>query len=195
MPPPSTAHETTDAALRSDIRRLGRQLGNTLVRQHGQHLLDNVEQVRMLARRLRQKGDGTDISWELADLLGDADTDEAILLVRAFTVYFHLANVAEQVHRIEDLNTGAPRQAHRIDETVRSLVEHGVNPVEIADLVNRTELRPVFTAHPTEASRRAILEKLAGIAELIEKRSEHRRTEGDLRRMDRRVEELIEAEP
>ena len=193
MPPPSTAHETTDAALRSDIRRLGHQLGNTLVRQHGQHLLDNVEQVRMLARRLRQKGDGTDISWELADLLGDADTDEAILLVRAFTVYFHLANVAEQVHRIEDLNTGAPRQAHRIDETVRSLVEHGVNPVEIADLVNRTELRPVFTAHPTEASRRAILEKLAGIAELIEKRSEHRRTEGDLRRMDRRVEELIEA--
>ena len=193
MPPPSTAHETTDAALRSDIRRLGHQLGNTLVRQHGQHLLDNVEQVRMLARRLRQKGDGTDISWELADLLGDADTDEAILLVRAFTVYFHLANVAEQVHRIEDLNTGAPRQAHRIDETVRSLVEHGVNPVEIADLVNRTELRPVFTAHPTEASRRAILEKLAGIADLIEKRSEHRRTEGDLRRMDRRVEELIEA--
>ncbi|HBL07649.1 MAG TPA: phosphoenolpyruvate carboxylase, partial [Acidimicrobiaceae bacterium] len=163
------------------------------MRQHGQHLLDNVEQVRMLARRLRQKGDGTDISWELADLLGDADTDEAILLVRAFTVYFHLANVAEQVHRIEDLNTGAPRQAHRIDETVRSLVEHGVNPVEIADLVNRTELRPVFTAHPTEASRRAILEKLAGIADLIEKRSEHRRTEGDLRRMDRRVEELIEA--
>ena len=75
MPPPSTAHETTDAALRSDIRRLGRQLGNTLVRQHGQHLLDNVEQVRMLARRLRQKGDGTDISWELADLLGDADTN------------------------------------------------------------------------------------------------------------------------
>jgi len=193
MPPPSTAHETTDAALRSDIRRLGHQLGNTLVRQHGQHLLDNVEQVRMLARRLRQKGDGTDISWELADLLGDADTDEAILLVRAFTVYFHLANVAEQVHRIEDLNTGAPRQAHRIDETVRSLVEHGVSPVEIADLVNRTELRPVFTAHPTEASRRAILEKLAGIADLIEKRSEHRRTEGDLRRMDRRVEELIEA--
>jgi phosphoenolpyruvate carboxylase len=193
MPPPSTAHETTDAALRSDIRRLGHQLGNTLVRQHGQHLLDSVEQVRMLARRLRQKGDGTDISWELADLLGDANTDEAILLVRAFTVYFHLANVAEQVHRIEDLNTGAPRQAHRIDETVRSLVEHGVSPVEIADLVNRTELRPVFTAHPTEASRRAILEKLAEIAELIEKRSEHRRTEGDLRRMDRRVEELIEA--
>ena len=101
--------------------------------------------------------------------------------------------MAEQVHRIEDLNTGAPRQAHRIDETVRSLVEHGVSPVEIADLVNRTELRPVFTAHPTEASRRAILEKLAEIAELIEKRSEHRRTEGDLRRMDRRVEELIEA--
>ena len=102
----SHTHETTDAALRSDIRRLGTQLGDTLVRQHGRDLLDSVESVRALARRVRQDADGTDVSRELTDLLGSADNNEAILLVRAFTVYFHLANVAEQVHRIEDLNTG-----------------------------------------------------------------------------------------
>ncbi|MBC8194957.1 MAG: phosphoenolpyruvate carboxylase [Acidimicrobiia bacterium] len=186
-------HEKTDAALRSDIRRLGNQLGDTLVRQHGRDLLNSVERVRTLARRVRQDADGTDISRELADLLGSAETDEAILLVRAFTVYFHLANVAEQVHRIEDLNTGAPGAERHFDETVRSLVDAGVPPSEISDLLNRTELRPVFTAHPTEASRRSILDKLARIAEHIEERSEHRRTEADRERIDRRIEELIEA--
>jgi len=186
-------HEKTDAALRSDIRRLGNQLGDTLVRQHGRDLLDSVERVRALARRVRQDADGTDISRELADLLGSAETDEAILLVRAFTVYFHLANVAEQVHRIEDLNTGAAGAERHFDETIRSLVDEGVAPSEISDLLNRTELRPVFTAHPTEASRRSILDKLARIAEHIEDRSEHRRTEADRERIDRRIEELIEA--
>ena len=116
-------HETTDAALRSDIRRLGTQLGDTLVRQHGRDLLDSVESVRALARRVRQDADSTDVSRELTDLLGSADNDEAILLVRAFTVYFHLANVAEQVHRIEDLNTGVGGVEKRFDETIRSLVE------------------------------------------------------------------------
>ena len=130
---------------------------------------------------------------ELADLLGSADNDEAILLVRAFTVYFHLANVAEQVHRIEDLNTGIGGVEKHFDETIRSLVEAGVQPSEISDLINRTELRPVFTAHPTEASRRSILSKLATIADHLEDRSEHRRTEADRRRIDRRIEELIEA--
>ena len=186
-------HETTDAELRSDIRRLGNQLGDTLVRQHGRDLLDSVERVRALARRVRQDADGTNVSRELADLLGSADNDEAILLVRAFTVYFHLANVAEQVHRIEDLNTGAGGVEKHFDETIRSLVEAGVHPSEISDLVNRTELRPVFTAHPTEASRRSILGKLAMIADHLEGRSEHRRTESDRQRIDRRIEELIEA--
>ena len=186
-------HETTDAALRSDIRRLGTQLGDTLVRQHGRDLLDSVESVRALARRVRQDADSTDVSRELTDLLGSADNDEAILLVRAFTVYFHLANVAEQVHRIEDLNTGVGGVEKRFDETIRSLVEAGVEPSEISDLINRTELRPVFTAHPTEASRRSILSKLATIADHLEDRSEHRRTTADRQRIDRRIEELIEA--
>ncbi|HCV36732.1 MAG TPA: phosphoenolpyruvate carboxylase [Acidimicrobiaceae bacterium] len=189
----SSTHETTDVALRSDIRRLGTQLGATLVRQHGKNLLDTVERVRALARRVRQDANGNDISRELADLLGNADNDEAILLVRAFTVYFHLANVSEQVHRIEDLNTEIADVEQNFGETIRSLVDAGVEPCEISELINRTELRPVFTAHPTEASRRSILSKLATIAELLEDRSEQRRTEADRQRIDRRIEELIEA--
>jgi len=190
---PDRGSEPSDTALRSDIRRLGHQLGNTLVRQHGESLLDAVERVRMLTRNLRDQGSNEDVTAELHELFDDTDVAHAILLVRAFTVYFHLANVAEQVHRIEDLNSGSPNFANQFEETVQALADSGIAPQEISNLVARAELRPVFTAHPTEASRRAILDKLAMVSRLIEQRSESRRTEADRRRIDRRVEELVEA--
>ena len=200
--PPETAdpsansaedHTGADAALRTDIRRLGHQLGNSLVRQHGETLLETVEKVRRLARDLRKEGGREGSTAELTRLLADADADQAIQLVRAFTMYFHLANVAEQVHRIEDLNIGGTRADSHFDETVRRLVDSGIPPADIAALVNRVDFQPVFTAHPTEASRRSILNKLARISDLVEERTEPWRTSADQRRIDRRIDELIEA--
>ena len=188
-----TRAETADAALRADIRRLGHQLGDTLIRQHGKDLLDTVEEVRHLAQRLRQTGTPTGVTAELTDLLAGLDGDRAIHLVRAFTVYFHLANIAEQEHRIEDLNVGATRAGSHFGETVRSLLDSGVTAAEIGDLVNRADFRPVFTAHPTEASRRSILNKLATIADLLEERGDTRSTQIQCDRIDRRIDEMIEA--
>ena len=90
----SSPHEATDAALRADIRRLGPQLGNTLVRQYGPQLLDTVERVRSLSRDLRSLESGDSGTRRLAELFDNTDPAEANLLIRAFTVYFHLANVA-----------------------------------------------------------------------------------------------------
>ncbi|MBT6969683.1 MAG: hypothetical protein HN897_08115, partial [Actinobacteria bacterium] len=87
--PQSTS--TADAALRADIRRLGHQLGGTLVRQHGQELLDLVELVRQSAQKLRQNDAPEGVTQSLTALLADTDAQQAIALVRAFTVYFHLA--------------------------------------------------------------------------------------------------------
>ena len=185
--------EAADAALRADIRRLGHQLGDTLVRQHGQALLDTVEEVRHLAQRLRQTGGPTGVTAELTDLLAGLDGDRAIHLVRAFTVYFHLANIAEQEHRIEDLNVGGSRAGNHFGQTVRSLLDSGVTAPEIGDLVNRSDFRPVFTAHPTEASRRSILNKLATIADLLKARGDVRCTQIERERIDRRIDEMIEA--
>ena len=185
--------ETADAALRADIRRLGHQLGDTLVRQHGQALLDTVEEVRHLAQRLRQAGGPTGVTAELTDLLAGLDGDRAIHLVRAFTVYFHLANIAEQEHRIEDLNVGGSRAGNHFGQTVRSLLDSGVTAPEIGDLVNRSDFRPVFTAHPTEASRRSILNKLTTIADLLKARGDARCTQIERDRIDRRIDEMIEA--
>ncbi len=179
-----------DSALRSDIRRLGGQLGDALIRQQGPDLLERVEQVRVLARELRQ---GNDADQQLAELLADVEVVDAIQLVRAFTTYFHLANTAEQVHRIDDLTETHAARGNRFGETVERLIDQGFSPAEVSDAANQSELRPVFTAHPTEASRRSILDKLAEIAVLIEQRHHADNDEGSQRRIDRRVDELIDA--
>ena len=98
---------TKDDALRSDIRRLGNQLRNSLVRQHGPGLLELVEQVRDLGKSSR-RGGHEDSGDELRDLLAKLETAEVIPLVRAFTTYFYLANVSEQVHRIDQLAPDDP---------------------------------------------------------------------------------------
>ena len=89
--PPAT---DAQAGLRREIRELGGLLGRTLVRQEGQELLDQVERIRHLIRADRDSA---------AALLAEVEASEAIKLVRAFTTYFHLANVAEQVHRGREL--------------------------------------------------------------------------------------------
>jgi phosphoenolpyruvate carboxylase len=178
-----------DAVLRSDIRRLGAQLGDALVRQHGPGLLERVERVRAIARELRREQAST---ADLAAALDDVDLVDAIHLVRAFTTYFHLANTAEQVHRIDELKS-ARSQDRRFPETVARLLALGHSEQEVLDAARRLDLRPVFTAHPTEASRRSILDKLAEIAVLIEQRAEARDGETERRRIDRRVDELVDA--
>ena len=178
-----------DTALRNDIRRLGTQLGLALVRQHGPELLEQVEQVRTHASRLHRDGES---GPDLIDHLTDVDLVEAILLVRAFTVYFHLANTAEQVHRIEHLNANPRTSNRRFGETVAKLQAGGVPDSEIIETTRSLDLRPVFTAHPTEASRRSILDKLAEIAVLIEERNESSAGTSDKARIDRRIDELID---
>ncbi len=177
--------------LRDDIRRLGRQLGEAVARQEGDGFLTLVEEVRVLARRLRRDGD-TEAGAALTDLLAHASLVDAIRLVRAFTTYFHLANVAEQVHRIDDLNI-KKEGTGRFEATVKDLIGRGFTPEQIESALAKTALRPVFTAHPTEASRRSILDKLAEIAQLIERRGADRSTSSEHRRLDRRVDELLDA--
>ena len=179
-----------DSALRRDIRRLGAQLGDALVRQHGPGLLERVEQVRRLARGLRRSEED---STALAELLAGVDVADAGLLARAFTVYFHLANTAEQVHRIDDLTEKRAAGSNRFGEMVGRLRQMGFAEDEIVSTVNSTELRPVFTAHPTEASRRSILDKLAEISSLIEQRAHSGADDTARRRADRRMDELIDA--
>jgi phosphoenolpyruvate carboxylase len=179
-----------DAALRADIRRLGTQLGDSLVRQEGKELLDLVEQVRTTTRIV--DGDGTGPSRELDELLDALDIGMMSTLGRAFTAYFYLANVAEQAHRLDEFAVRTAGDRGWMERTIDQIERAGLDRDDIEDLLDRLEVRPVFTAHPTEASRRSILTKLNVIAALIERRLDTRVTEADKRRIDRRLAETID---
>ena len=152
------ATNRADAELRAEIRRLGVILGQTLAEVEGQDLLDRVESVRQM---VREDPEGA------ARTLDELELVDAIRLARAFSTYFNLANVAEQVFRAKEL--AADRQA-----TGGALVRaaHRISAAEIPGReitvgFGRINTRPVFTAHPTEAARRSVLLKIRRIADLL----------------------------
>ncbi|WP_435056637.1 phosphoenolpyruvate carboxylase [Streptomyces noursei] len=165
-----------NGALRADIRRLGDLLGETLVRQEGQDLLDLVEQVRALTR-----SDGE----AAARLLGETDLITAAKLVRAFSTYFHLANVTEQVHRGRELRARRASEGSILARTADMLKD--ADPEHLRATARNLGVRPVFTAHPTEAARRSVLTKLRKIAELLD-----RTDAADRRRVDLRLAENVD---
>ncbi|HSL57657.1 MAG TPA: phosphoenolpyruvate carboxylase [Acidimicrobiales bacterium] len=177
-----------DAALHADLERVGHQLVACLERQEGPGFVALVEEVRGLAARERE-GDPS-AGDELRVALDELAVDDAATLVRALTLRFRLANAIEQVHRVEDQHTKA---AAGVDggmaAVVARLAEAGVSGEQVTELLSRTDVRPVFTAHPTEASRRSVLGKLGEVTALIADRN--RSTEPA--RIDRRVDQLIEA--
>ncbi|CAN2174591.1 Ppc Phosphoenolpyruvate carboxylase [Candidatus Nanopelagicaceae bacterium] len=150
-----------DALLRSDVRKLGDLLGQSLVRQEGQGLLDLVESVR--------KDGGV-------ELLEKLSVEDSVQLVRAFSTYFHLANVAEQVHRARVLaqqraagGSWLSRAIDKIEEAYKTQTPgHEFTHAQLEQWISELMVRPVFTAHPTEAARRSILNKLGEIAKLLD---------------------------
>ncbi|MEX2620641.1 MAG: phosphoenolpyruvate carboxylase [Egibacteraceae bacterium] len=182
------ASESGDIRLRADIRRLASLLGETLVRQHGEELLELVEQVRLLGKAALASPEA---GGQLQDLLETIDLDRAIALARAFTTYFHLANIAEQTHRIGEL---AEKEADEssLAAAVERIGAADLAPAEISGVLARLELRPVFTAHPTEASRRSVLTKLQRVADLLAVRNDPRAPPQEIERVDRRLDEIIE---
>jgi len=178
-----------DAGLRRDIRTLGTLLGQTLVRQEGEQLLELVEHVRTLMRTDRDAAAG---------VLALLDTDSATRLVRAFTTYFYLVNVAEQVHRGRELAATRVEAGTWLSQAIDRIQAGGHTTAEVAEDLRRINLRPVFTAHPTEAARRSVLTKIRRIASLLDEWERAYGPDGHAidpvaeRRVHRRLEELVD---
>ena len=105
-------------------------------------------------------------------------------LVRAFTAYFHLANITEQVHRGRALTRAREEEGGWIEQAVARIADAGIAPEEVGEILRQVGVRPVFTAHPTEVARRSTIDKLRRVAALLEEPDTPRRT--------RRLEEAIE---
>jgi phosphoenolpyruvate carboxylase len=170
--PDASADTSPDRELRRDIRRVTSILGDTLARVEGPELLALVEEVRAHAKEDR------------LDQLPDFDLDTITRLVRAFTAYFHLANITEQLHRGRASMQARAREGGWIEQAVARIADAAVDADEVAEILEHVALRPVFTAHPTEVARRSTIDKLRRVASLLEEPESPRRT--------RRLAEAVE---
>jgi phosphoenolpyruvate carboxylase len=155
------------APLRRDMRLLGRLLGQVLEEAGGPELLADVERLRRATIALRAAdGARRQARARVVELVAGFDLDRAELVARAFTVYFQLVNLAEEQHRVRTL-----RERRRQGGQVRESFEAAVTEVReaagdggLAGLLDRLEIVPVLTAHPTEARRRAVVDALRRVA-------------------------------
>ena len=156
----SSPADNTD--LRNDVRRLADLLGQTLARQEGDELLSLVESVRLAVRQ----GEQDQILSKLTD-------SQTISLVRAFGHFFNLANVAEQVNRSKVLanekNTTGSWLSRAVDNILAAQkISKDFDQKDLQTWIDNFSVRPVFTAHPTEAARRSVLGKMTTISELLQ---------------------------
>ena len=148
--------------LRNDVRRLADLLGQTIARQESEQLLSLVESLRLSVREGKED-----------QILSKLDDTQTISLVRAFSNYFNLANVDEQVNRSKVLAEAHQSGGSWLSKTVDNILKaqkdgKDFDVKELQVWIDNFSVRPVFTAHPTEAARRSVLSKMTTIAQLLE---------------------------
>ena len=202
-PPPAARarieREQAPAPLRRDVRLLSSVLGQVLVESEGPELLADVERLRHAAIELRTSADRPAQLDRVVGLVAGFDLDRAESVARAFTVYFQLVNLAEEHYRVRILRERGRRQrpagepgagdsSAPVRESLAAAVAEvrgGAGEAALAALLERLEIRPVLTAHPTEARRRAIVDALRRISQQVERLDDPRLSaseEADARR-------------
>jgi phosphoenolpyruvate carboxylase len=157
--------ESTPDSLSAEIRKLGHILGEIIVKLEGKPILDLEEKLRLLAKSSRA-GD-TKAEAELLASVKKLTVSEAARMAMAFTVYFELVNLAEETHRVRLLRqraqytvAGTPPMRESIGAALRELKARNVPVAVVQSLLDKLSIELVFTAHPTEAKRRTMLNKL-----------------------------------
>ena len=169
----STTEFDKDEPLRQDIRLLGRLLGDTVREQEGQAIFDLVESIRQTAVLFAREGEDR-VRAGLNELLVGLSRDETMSVVRAFSYFLQLANIAEDQHHIRRRRAheiaGSPAREGSLQKAFASIQEAGVSLDTLADCLRQALVVPVLTAHPTEVQRQSTLQCQHAIAGLLEQR-------------------------
>ncbi len=174
--------------LRADVRLLGELLGQVIAEHGGPGLLADVERLRKAVIAARR---GETTADEVAALVAEWPINRAVQIARAFTCYFHLANLAEEHYRIRIL-----RQRDRDDVPLRESLAEAVQELRgderLAGLIDALEFRPVLTAHPTEARRRAVVTAIQRISTQLDAYNSPGHGAGEREEAHRRLLEEID---
>jgi phosphoenolpyruvate carboxylase len=186
------ARQEIPAPLRRDIRLLGGLLGKVIADYGGANLLRDVERLRALVIRAREDGR---FERDAEKLVASWPLDRAELVARAFTCYFHLANLAEEHHRarvLRERDQGPEPLGETLAATVTDLRSR-LGRKRLESLIGKLEIHPVFTAHPTEARRRAIVTAIRRVGEQLERLDDPRISAGERREAARRLVEEVDS--
>jgi phosphoenolpyruvate carboxylase len=153
--------EDKDQALRDDVRTLGAMVGDLIREQSGEDLYEFVENARLRAIRRREGNEKP--GEQLADLVDGLEPKDALQVIRSFSTYFQMVNTAEKVHRIrrrrDYLRDVVHYQPGGLEDTFIKLKASGMDADGLRELLVSLSIEPIFTAHPTEPTRRTILRK------------------------------------
>jgi phosphoenolpyruvate carboxylase len=152
-------HRLSGSTSRSVVRLLGRLLGDVIREQHGQRLFDQIEEIRSRSVGEHREGE-PDVS--LAALLRTLPLEETLSLIRAFSIFSQLANIADDYVARRDGLSADSMMERRIRE------KQGLDSLEVRRLLTEAVIVPVITAHPTEVRRKSILDREKAIAELLD---------------------------
>lgn len=167
----------TDLTLRDDIRFLGRLLGDTLREQEGEKTFALVEEIRQLSVAFRRHADAK-AGQRLNRLLNRLSAEEAVLVIRAFSYFSHLANIAEDQARLREAHALADEaQAAQAPSTLAHSLSQfkqaGIRKPALLAMLKQALVSPVLTAHPTEVQRKSVMDAERRIAELLAQRHRH----------------------
>ncbi|UJW81219.1 phosphoenolpyruvate carboxylase [Hydrogenophaga sp. SL48] len=161
-----------DQPLIDDIRLLGRILGDVIREQEGEAAFELIERIRQLAVAFRHRAEAK-ADQALKKLIEGLSGDQAVSVIRAFTYFSHLANLAEDCHHIRRraIHERAGRQQEgSLPLTLQRLRAAGIHPADVALALADSHVSPVLTAHPTEVQRKSILDAERAIASLLVER-------------------------
>ena len=160
-----------DARLRTDIRLLGRILGDTVRDQEGAEVFDLVERIRQTSIRFHRDEDKL-ARRELETILDSMSTSDTVRIVRAFSYFSHLANIAEDQNNIRQMRgrgAGGPR-ASTLAQTLSHAKTAGLSAADLRRFFGAAQVSPVLTAHPTEVRRKSTIDREMEIAALLDRR-------------------------
>ena len=191
----SKSSNTQDKELRSRVKLFGNLLGTVLKAQAGENVLETVEKLRKGYIRLR-KEENPRLQAKLDRLIHKLDPETTTHVLRAFSIYFSLVNIAEETFRHQQrrklCRKTAPPWTGSFSETLTDFMVQDISKDQLQDLLNRLSYAPVFTAHPTEAKRRTILETLRRIYVTSEKLQDPRLGKDERREIKQELENQIQ---
>jgi phosphoenolpyruvate carboxylase len=162
-----------DRLLKDDIRLLGRILGDTIREQEGQEVFDLVELIRQTSVRFHRDGDET-ARHRLEAILESLTPTQSVQIVRAYSYFSHLSNIAEDQHRMRRLRAdaigGVPEPPGTLACALSRARDAEIAPAKLCEFFDHAFMVPVLTAHPTEVRRKSTMMREMAIAHLIERR-------------------------